>query len=140
MGIKFLIECSKCGVGVEKEIPEEGNSFIGIAENGFVIKVTDTFPEGWSGISNKKILCPFCSRGLERPENEVEISCQRCKKVQIIISLKRKNIKEDIYEEIRRVTSVYEFEEYEPMKFYCHSCAKEVKNEKTNSSGSPTSR
>ena len=121
MGIKFLIGCDKCGVEVEKEIVEEGNFFLGIAENGFVVRVTNTFPKGWRGINTEKIICSYCVQGLESPRDEVEIICQKCNKVGIIIPNTGKNIKGDIDEEIRRVASTYEFKEYELMKFYCAS-------------------
>jgi len=130
MGIKFLIGCNKCGTEIEKEISKEGNVFLGIAENGFVIRATETFPLGWKGLKNNKVMCPYCIQGMERPMEIIELICQRCKKVGIIISLGGKNLKEDIDEEIRRVASTYEYVEYEPMKFYCTTCAKEVKSEK----------
>jgi predicted phosphoribosyltransferase len=61
-----------------------------------------------------------------------EILCQKCKKVRIIIPIDGKNIKEDIDKEVRQVASIYEFKEFNPMKFYCITCAKEVNSEKTS--------
>ena len=126
MGIKFLIGCDKCGTGIEKEVSKKGNVFLGIAENGFVIRVTENLPFGWKGIDTTKVFCPYCIQGVERPMGTIEVVCQKCEKTRIIIPLGGKNIKEDADAEIRRVASIYEFVEYELMKFYCSTCAKEV--------------
>ena len=138
MGIKFSIGCDKCETEVIQEINTEGNVFLGIAENGFVVRTTQTFPAGWKGKDTSKVFCPYCIQGVERPMGTIEVVCKKCEKVQIIIPLGGKNIKEDVDEEIRQVASIYEFVEYELMKFYCSTCAKEVKNEKTDSDSSST--
>jgi Zn finger protein HypA/HybF involved in hydrogenase expression len=140
MGIKYTIECNKCETKIEKEISKEGNVFLGIAENGFVIRATETFPFGWKGVKGDRILCRYCLEGKERSLNTVTVKCQKCKKVEILITLGGKNLNEDIDEEIRRVAILYEFEEYEPGKFNCVECKKEVKSEKTNSNSSSTPR
>ena len=138
MGVKFLISCDRCGIDIEKEVSKEGNVFLGIAENGFVIRATENLPFGWKGIDTTKVFCPYCIQGVERPMGTIEVVCQKCEKVRIIIPLGGKNIKEDADEEIRRVASIYVFEEFESMKFYCVTCAKEVKSEKTDSGSSST--
>ena len=141
MGVKFSIECNRCGIEVQKDVSKEGNAFLGIAENGFVIQTTETLPLGWKGLPDDKVICSYCVQGMERPMGTIELDCQRCKKVRIIIPFDGKNIKEDTDEEIsriRQVASEYEFKEFEPMKFYCTTCAKEVKSEKIGSDSSTT--